>query len=233
MSSSPRVRLAAAVATAGLTVALTGCGVTGTSFQPGVAADVDGARISTDHVNQLVGRYCDAIEDQLAQEGTVLPLGYLRSGIVGQLALVKAAEKLATETGVEVTQEYDLAIADLESQTAELPEDQQEAVVEVNGASAYLQAVQLAVGQRLLEDEGQRPTDANVVGQRGAEALAAWLEDHDVEFNPEFGIGVVDGQLSAEDTQLAFDVSGAGASSVLDAPDQELAQDLPASQRCG
>ncbi|WP_193608522.1 hypothetical protein [Nocardioides lijunqiniae] len=225
-----RVRLAAA-ATAVLAVALTGCGVAGTSFQPGVAADVDGDRISTDRVDRLVGDYCDAVRDQLQQDGSVVPLGYLRSGVVGQLALVSAAEQLAEEHGVEPTDDYDRVVTDLRGQTRDLPEDQQDAVIAINGSSAYVQAVQLAVGDKLLTEEGQ-PTGPEAAGQRGADELTRWLDDHDIKLNPEFGISFQDGQVVSEDTQLAVAVGDTATTSALEAPDQEYAKSLPASQRC-
>ncbi|WP_134741408.1 hypothetical protein [Nocardioides sp. 503] len=229
-SRAGRVRLAA-LATAVLTVALTGCGVAGTSFQPGVAAEVDGHKISTDRVDRLVGDYCDAVRDQLRQDGSVVPLGYLRSGVVGQLALVSAAEQLAEDEGVEPTQDYERVVTDLESQTRGLPQKQQDAVVAVNGSSAYVQAVQLAVGDKLLADEG-KPSGPEAAGQRGADALKAWLDDHEVELNPEFGIAFEDGQVVSEDTQLAFAVGDTATTAGLEAPDQEYAKSLPASQRC-
>jgi hypothetical protein len=225
-----RARLAA-VATAVLAVTLTGCGVAGTSFQPGVAAEVDGQKISTDRVDRLVGDYCDAVREQLQQDGSVVPLGYLRSGVVGQLALVSAAEQLAAEHGVDPTQDYERVVTDLEAQTRDLPEDQRDAVVEVNGSSAYVQAVQLAVGDKLLGEEGE-PGGPEVAGQRGADELNAWLDDHDIDINPEFGIAFEDGQVVSEDTQLAFAVGDTATTSALEAPDQEYAKSLPASQRC-
>ncbi|MCW2853814.1 MAG: hypothetical protein JWM84_3478 [Nocardioides sp.] len=225
-----RARLAA-LATAVLAVSLTGCGVAGTSFQPGVAAEVDGQKISTDRVDRLVGDYCDAVREQLQQDGSVVPLGYLRSGVVGQLALVSAAEQLAAEHGVDPTQDYERVVTDLEAQTRDLPEDQRDAVVEVNGSSAYVQAVQLAVGDKLLGEEGE-PSGPQAAGQRGADELKAWLDDHDIDINPEFGIAFEDGQVVSEDTQLAFAVGDTATTSALEAPDQEYAKSLPASQRC-
>jgi hypothetical protein len=225
-----RARLAA-VATAVLAVTLTGCGVAGTSFQPGVAAEVDGQKISTDRVDRLVGDYCDAVREQLQQDGSVVPLGYLRSGVVGQLALVSAAEQLAAEHGVDPTQDYERVVTDLEAQTRNLPEDQRDAVVEVNGSSAYVQAVQLAVGDKLLGEEGE-PSGPEAAGQRGADELNAWLDDHDIDINPEFGIAFEDGQVVSQDTQLAFAVGDTATTSALEAPDQEYAKSLPASQRC-
>jgi len=229
-SRGRRVRLGA-LAGAVLTVALTGCGVTGTSFQPGVAAEVDGERISTDRVDQLVGDYCEAVREQLQQDGSVVPLGYLRSGVVGQLTLVSAAEQLAAEHDVEPAPDYDRVVADLESQTKDLPEDQREAVITINASSAYLQSVQLAVGEKLLADAGETG-GPEVSGPRGVEAFNDWLADHDVELNPEYGIALEGGELVTKDTQLAVAVGDTAKTSLLETPDQDYAKSLPANQRC-
>ena len=234
MSSKSRVRLASAGAalTVGLTVSLSGCGVAGTSFQPGVAADVDGRTVTTDRVNELVGDYCDAVRDQLRQDGSAVPLGYLRSGVVGQLTLVSAAEQLAEEVGVEPTDDYQQAIAQLRQQTASMSKAERDAVIEINGSSVYVQTVQLAVGRELLAAEGQRSPDDQTAGQRGVDELNAWLDEHDVEINPTYGIEIVDGEPVDTETQLAVGVSDTAKTAALETPDQQYAKSLPASQRC-
>jgi hypothetical protein len=230
VSTSSRVRLAAVAAA--LTVGLTGCGVAGTSFQPGVAADVDGDTVTTDHVDELVADYCDAVREQLRQDGSAVPLGYLRSGVVGQLTLVSAAEQLAEEHGVEPTEEYQRVIAQLETQTEGLSDAQRDAVIEVNGSSAYIQSVELAVGRKLLAEEGDGSPEDETAGQRGVEELNAWLEDNDVEINPEYGVEIVDGEPVDAETQLAVGVSDTAKTASLETPDQKYAKGLPASQRC-
>ncbi|MCD4536342.1 hypothetical protein LRP67_19800 [Nocardioides sp. cx-169] len=231
MTSSSRVRLA--IVAAAVTVGLTGCGVAGTSFHPGVAADIDGDTVTTGHVDELVYDYCEAVRDQLSQDGSAVPLGYLRSGVVGQLTLAAAAEQLAEEQGVEPTQEYASALAELRAQTAALTEAQRDAVLEINGSGVYVQAVELAVGRKLLSEEGQRSPDDQTAGQRGVDELNAWLEEHDVEINPEYGIEIVDGQPVDADTQLAVGVGDTARTAALQEPDQQYAKSLPASQRCG
>ncbi|MCD4526665.1 hypothetical protein [Nocardioides sp. cx-173] len=230
MTSTSRVRLATVAAA--LTVGLTGCGVAGTSFHPGVAADIDGDTVTTAHVDELVYDYCEAVRDQLRQDGSAVPLGYLRSGVVGQLTLAAAAEQLAEEQGVEPTQEYASALAQLRTQTAGLSEAQREAVLEINGSGVYVQAVELAVGRKLLAEEGQRSPDDQTAGQRGVDELNTWLEEHDVEINPEYGIEIVDGQPVDADTQLAVGVGDTARTAALEEPDQQYAKSLPASQRC-
>src|SRR5690242_2271116 len=74
--------LAGLVAGSALLVSgLSGCGVAGTDFHPGVAARVGDATVSVDEVDSLTDSYCSAIEDQLTKAKNVVPLGYLRSGV--------------------------------------------------------------------------------------------------------------------------------------------------------
>ena len=134
MSTSRRARVAVATTVAALSVVLTGCGVAGTSFQPGVAAQVDDRTVTTDRVDDIVDRYCSALEEQLGADGSVVPLSYFRGGVAGQLALVLAAEQLADDYGVEPTTDYERAVSGIEAQTLTLTDEQREAVVEVESS---------------------------------------------------------------------------------------------------
>lgn len=233
MSTSRRARLAVATTTAALTVVLTGCGVTGTGFQPGVAAKVGDRTVTTDRVDEIVGSYCGALEEQLVAEGTAVPLSYLRGAFAGQLALVQAAEQLADDYDVEPTSDYQRSVSEIEAQVADLSEEQREAVVEIEASSAYVASVQLAVGAQLLAEEGAgQPTDEEA-GQRGVEAFNEWLETHDVEFNPEYGVDIEDGSLTRVDTQLSYPVGDAAKAGGADEPDPDYSAGLPDSQRCG
>lgn len=233
MSTSRRGRVALATTAAALTVALSGCGVTGTGFQPGVAAKVDDRTVSTDHVDELVSLYCDAIDDQFAAEDTVVPFGYLRTGVAGELTLKLAAEQLAEDYGVEPTADYDRAVSDIESQITELSDDEQEAVLEVATASAYVAAVQIAVGEVLLADEGVTDPASEEAGPRGVEAFNEWLDDHEVVLNPEYGATLKDGALAPDDTELSFPVGETAKQGRAEQPDPAYAKGLPESQRCG
>ena len=232
MSTSRRARLAA-VTTAALTVVLTGCGVTGTSFQPGVAAQVDDRTVTTDRVDEIVGDYCGALEEQLAADGSAVPLSYLRGAFAGQLALVLAAEQLADDYGVEPTNDYERSVSEIEAQITELTDEQREAVLEVESSSAYVASVQLAVGTQLLAEEGAGEPTNEEAGQRGVEAFNEWLDTHDIEFNPEYGVTLEDGSLVAADTQLSYPVAKAAKAGQAPEPDPAYAKNLPASQRCG
>ncbi len=234
MSTTALGRTLSLASGAVLAVVLTGCGVAGTNFKPGVAAEVDRTVVSTGEVDDLVKNYCDAVEsDPAATEGSVVPLGYLRSAVAGQLAMVEAAEQLADDHGVEAGEDYTRAVAEIESQTEGLSESQREAVVELSASSVYISAVQVAVGEQLLSDEGGAASNPEAAGQRGAEAFDQWLADHDVRFNPDYGIELQDGQVVNADQSLSVAVGKDATTATLEQPDQEYAARLPDSQRCG
>ncbi|MBC9734596.1 hypothetical protein [Nocardioides marmotae] len=210
---------------------LTGCGVAGTGFAPGVAAEVGDTAITTDRVDTIAASYCDAITPQL--EGQVLPNRYLTSGVAGQLALAAAAEQMAAEHGVEPGQQYAGQVARLEAAVAALPEDQREAVVEVESTNSLVSDLVLGVGRVLAEEQGLAdPTEEQVAGL-GNEALAAWIEDNDVEINPRYGVELRDGQPLDTDTETSVAVGEVASAAMAESPDPVYAAALPDSQRCG
>lgn len=223
----------AAASVAALTLGLSGCGVVGTGFQPGVAAEVGDRTVTTDRVDELVSSYCSAIEDILAQQSQVVPLGVFRSGIAGQLALVSAAEQMADDYDVEPSGDYGRAVADIEKQISDFTETQQAAVVEVEGAATYVAAVQLSVGAKLLSEEGVATPGPTESGERGLAAFADWLDENGVELNPEYGISVEDAAINTADESVSFAVGDAALQGLADEPDPAYAASLPESQRCG
>lgn len=233
MSTSRRARLAVATTAAALTVVLTGCGVAGTGFNPGVAAQVDDRTVTTDRVDDVAGTFCDAVESVTTEGESSVPLSYFRSFIAGQLALALAAEQMADDYGVEPTSDYDKAVAAVEEQTTTLTDEQREAVIAVNSAPDYIAAVELAVGRQLLAEEGVADPADQQAGQRGVEAFVEWLDDHDVELNPEYGMAIENANLVPADTQLSFPVGDAAKAGQAEEPDADYTKGLPESQRCG
>lgn len=232
-TSRPLARPLAAAAVLAVSLGLTGCGVTGTGFQPGVAAEVGERTVTTDRVDELVGSYCSAIEDILTQQSQVVPLSVFRSGIAGQLALVSAAEQMADDYGVQPADDYERAIADIEKQITDFSETEQEAVLEVEGAATYVAAVQLSVGEQLLLDEGVAEPGPTESGERGLAAFTDWLDENGVEINPEYGISVEDASINTADESVSFAVGETAVQGMAEEPDPAYAASLPDSQRCG
>jgi hypothetical protein len=216
------------IAPVGLTTVLllTGCG----AVQPGTAVQVDDETISLARVDEVAADFCTAIEPQLDSQAQTLPNSFLRGGIAGTLALRSAAEQVAAEYGVEAdSEQYLTARAELERSTATLPEDVRDSVVEVQGATAYIEAVQAAVGEQELDGEGSYEDFVNA----GAEVMTGWLEEHEVEFDPSLNTTLEDGNIASTDEALSFAVSDQAKAGLAAEPNPAEARMLPATHHCG
>jgi len=212
---------------------LSGCGVAGTEFHPGVAAQVDGSRISVSKVDDVAGSYCDAIESQLQGQRQALPLSYLRSGVAGELALRAAAEQFAAEHQVSAGTLYDQKVSQLQSATSTLPADQVSAVIEIESAADYISGVERAVGEQQLRQQGTSQPDPTAAQKAGKQAFVSWLGQQDVQFDPQFGVEIKGDQAVPVDTSVSFALSEPAKQGTAQTPDQSYAAGLPASNRCG
>lgn len=225
--SLPRPVLAVGLVLAA--VLLTGCGVT----SPGVAAQVGEESISVNDVDELTGEYCRAIERQLEGNNQTVPMRYFRGGIAGTLAMRSAARQLAEEHGVQPGPVYDEKVAQLEQSVSVLDEDVREAVIEVESASAYVEAVQAAVGAKLLEEEQASAAEPSDQVARGRKAFRQWLASNDLSFDPQLGVDVVKGQITPTDTSLSYAVGRDATEGAKEQPDPAYAESLPDAHRCG
>lgn len=226
-------RLGRMTGPAGLLVAgalLAGCG----SASPGVAVQVGDEEITTSQVDHMASEYCRAVEGQLAAQDPpqVVPNRYFRGGVAGTLALRSIGEQLGDEYGVEPGKTYDEAVAQLEKSVSDLDEEVQEAVIEVESSSAYVEAMQAAVGEVLLEEEGASSSKYSEQVERGQQAFQEWISANDVTFDPALGVTLEEGQVTARDTSLSFAVGDSAVKGGAEAPDPAYAAALPAAQAC-
>lgn len=212
---------------------LSGCGVAGTDFHPGVAAQVGNDTISVSEVNSVATNYCSAIKSQLQGQNQVLPLRYLRGGVVGQLALMSAARQFAAEHHVDAGYQYDQKVSELTSAVAALPEEQQQAVIEVESSSTYISDVELAVGKQLLKKAGAASTKSSDATAAGQKAFAGWLDGQDIAIDPQFGVEIKNAQAVPTDTSVSYALGDTATMANADTPDQSYAASLPSSHRCG
>ncbi len=231
MSRIRRSALLAPLLTLGL--ALSGCAVTGTGFQPGVAATVGDRTISTDRVDTLTTDFCSAIESADQPQAQMFPLGLLRSQVAQQLMLRAAADDLAERYDLETGPGYEQQIAQLKTATAQLSQDEQEAVILVEGNQAYLTDLLTTVGTRLLEEEGRPSEDPNAAVLRGQDELFATLRAEG-EINPIYDTVITEnGQLERGGRDVSSAAEGGPLGAQPDQPDPAYVASLPASQRCG
>ena len=95
--------------------------------------------------------------------------------------------------------------------------------------SAFMQAVQAAVGEEVLGGEGE-DSDFEAAG---AEEMQRWIDDNGVEFDPSLNTTIRDGQVAPADDSLSFAVSEGAKAGQEEQPNSALAAQLPDSQRCG
>ncbi|GAB2780986.1 hypothetical protein GCM10027020_38150 [Nocardioides salsibiostraticola] len=226
-------RTSVVVAALTVTLGLSGCAVTGTNFQPGVAGEVGDRTVTTENVNTVTTDFCAAFVASGQTEGQQFPLGLVRRSIATQLVLKAAAEQLAEDFGIEAGPEYQQALSELTDATSDLTEDQQAAVLEFQGGDVYVTSIQAGVGARLLADEGQPTDDPEAAFLRGQEALFEVLRTQG-EINPVYDITITDlGQPEPGGADVSVPVGDRALSGGLEQPDPAYVASLPESQRCG
>lgn len=205
---------------------LTGCG----ALQPGAAVEVGDETISLERVDEVASDFCAAVQPQLEAEAETIPHSYFRSGIAGTLALRSAADQLAEDYGVEPdSEQYLQALTERRQGLQAVPEDLRDSVLEVEMTPPYVEAVQAAVGEEILDGEGEY---ADFVAA-GTDEFETWIAKNGVEFDPALDTTVTDGVIAPEDGSLSFAVSERATNGQAQEPNSVTARTLPAAQRCG
>jgi hypothetical protein len=196
------------------TVFLTGCNASG--WNPGVAARVGDETISMSEVDDVTATYCHVLAGN-PQNTQVVAQRYARGRVASNLVLRSAAEQFADEQGITAAPSYDETVRQAEDSGSfdGLSDSEKQAVIDVDGASYYVQAVQEAAG-----DDGEK-------------LFNEWLADHTPEFDPRLGISIDEGTTVTEDTSLSVGVSDVSGQADASEPDTDYAGALPENQRCG
>lgn len=221
------VRTVGAMALAGLV--LTGCG----SASPGVAVEVGDETISTRSVDEASAHVCTALGEDFESSGRVVPMGFIRQGVVQLMTLESTAMQIAEEYGVEPGAAYQRELAQLERTAAGLPEEVREDYVEVMSANALANDVLEQVGRASLTAEGFTEPTVEQVTQAGTDIFTSWPDTHGVEVDPRYGLEMVDGALTPVDTNLSVAVGETATSGLATEPDPTYAGTLPETHRCG
>ena len=207
-------------------LALTGCG----ALRPGTAVEVGDETITTSRLDEVTSDFCRAIEPQLEAEAESVQNSFLRGYVAGSLALRSVADQMADEYGVEPGgEEYLQSISDLQKGLESLPADIRDSVFEVESHQAYLTAVQAAVGEAVLDGDGD---DAAFAGA-GTQEFESWISENGVEFDPSLNTEIKDGQLGLRDSAVSFAVSERATSGTAEQPNAVAARELTVAQRCG
>jgi peptidyl-prolyl cis-trans isomerase SurA len=203
-----RPSVVAVVVAAGLL--LSGCGGS-LGIHPGAAATVGDQTVSMSTIDSTTTSFCRAYvkQAQQSQQGSsALPMGTFRAFVASSLAKRLLGRELADAYGVQPASGYQQQVAQYEQALAGSPAAERDAVVQVAGADAYLQNVQIAIGQQLTGNTGIANADVKAQLQRGVVATQDWLNDHEASVDPVFGVAVDGGKFTTgQHDQTSYAVS--------------------------
>jgi hypothetical protein len=226
---------------AAVALLLSGCG-SSLGIHPGAAASVGDRTISMSKIDDDTALYCKAYvtsseQSQQNQSGPI-PLGLFRSYVASGLANRLLGQALADEYAVQPASGYQQQVSQIQQALASAPDDQRQAVVDVAGSDAYLQNVQVAIGQKLTGNTGSTNADLKAALQRGEVATQDWLNHHDTSIDPVFGVGVSNGKFTTvKRQQTSYPLSplassGAEAATSSQGPASSYTSALPPNQLC-
>jgi hypothetical protein len=227
------------VAAVGLAVAgllLAGCG-SSLGVHPGTAAAVGSDSLSMDKIDRTALLYCKAYvasqQQSSSQQSGPAPMGLFRSYVAGGLAKRLLGQQLADQYGVQPAAGYQTQVSQIRTALASAPADQRNAVIDVAASDAYLQNVQIAVGQQLTSSSGTSNAELKAALERGQVATQDWLADHDAFVDPVFSLSVDGGKFTRKVDQTSYALSAFAAQGAQSTPDASYISALPAAQRCG
>jgi hypothetical protein len=223
-------RALSGVALGAAALLLSGCAG---SASPGVAVEVGDETISAQRVDAAAGHMCTALEDDFQSQNTVVPMSFLRSGVVRLLTLSSQARQIADEYGVEPGAAYARDVAQRERTASVFPDDVRADYVEIMSANALANDILEQVGRAKLEAEGFADPTVDQIGQAGSDVFATWPDAHGVDIDPKYGVELVDGEIVSTDTNLSVAVGELAQKGLASEPDPAYAGTLPSHQRCG
>lgn len=226
-SRAPR---ASRVGVAGLAVlaltTLTACSGPG----PGVAADVDGATISTERVDDFALLLC-SLGGVPGGEGAATKSA--RQQALTLLIGNEAAFQLVDEDALDPAA-VEQAVAQNEQARAGVPESQLDTFDAFVEDFSRAQVGLVEAGTASLEEQGQDPAEItqDVAFAEGQRLRQQVLTEADIELDPRFG-SVTDGVVGPRSEQLSVPVSDLAVQGSSAEPSESLGALLPASQTCG
>jgi hypothetical protein len=229
-----RVALAG-IAAAGLL--LTGCG-SSLGIHPGNAVVVGSDTVSMSKVDTTSALFCKVYvaQQQLQssqQQSGPLPLGSFRSYAASSLAKRALGQQLADQYSVQPASGYQTQVSQFQQALASSSPEERDAAIAVAGADAYLENVEVSVGQEITGATGQTNADLKAALQRGQVAASDWLNDHDAFVDPVFGLAVHGGTFTALKDQTSYPLSALASQGAAAQPASSYTSALPASQVCG
>jgi hypothetical protein len=163
--------------------------------------------VTTRHVDDVASSYCTALT-KAGNEGSAQTV---RTQVVAALAARLVAERFAEERGIEPDSSYATAETNLRKQLTSFDTDTQDAIIEVEGAQAYV---------------------TSVVNRVGEQSFTQWLDKQDVVVNPVYGMRLDGSSFTHLDPSLSRATSEQATAAVKSAADPSAAP-APNVRSCG
>jgi hypothetical protein len=221
----PRLPVRTGVVAAAAALLLAGCG----STAPGVAAQVDGQRITDEEVDEFAEVLCSLGQLPGTESGT--PTRHARFNALSILLVTE----LATRVGdVEAVDPAELAAAKQQFAAGreQVPEGSRDTFDQVAADYVESQLALIELGRDSLEEQGgSEEVSTDEAFQEGERLLQQYAEEADVEVDPRYG-RLENGQLVPESGSLSVPVSDFAVGAAEEQPTEELVSQLPTSQKC-
>ena len=219
---SPARRRVALLA-AGTALLLSSC----SSNPPGVAADVNGQRITDKQVDDFAKVLCSLSSQggQAAQPSSTARFSSLQILLGNQLAESMTDVSSVSESAVSQ------AMQQLETSRSTIPESLRGTFDTVAREYAQAQTAIVELGRKSLEAQGKRNVSDQDAFTEGERLRTQYASKADIEIDPRFGT-MESGQLKPGDGSLSVPVSDFAREASADQPSSSLVAQLPASQKC-
>ena len=223
-----RGRAAASVAALSAALLLSSCG----GNAPGVAATVEGDRITDEKVDEFAQVLCSLGGLPGAESGTptrTARFSSLQILIANELADDIADVESVDKSGVALT------VESLNAGRETVPADVRDTFDEVVQEFATAQQAILELGRESLEENGQGNEAAindEAAFAEGDRLRSEYAAEADIEVDPRFGT-VEDGVVAPADGSLSVPVSELAVQGAAEQVEDGFVSGLPATQKCG
>jgi hypothetical protein len=212
-----------AVLAAGAALLLSSCG----STAPGVAAVVNGQRITDQQVDAFAKVLCSLSSQGGAGSQPT------KSARFGSLQILLADQLASGMTDVQSVDQQSVAQAmqQLAPSRDALPESLKGTFDTVAREYARAQTAIIDVGRKSLESQGKKNVSDQDAFTEGERLRTQYADKADVQIDPRFGT-LVGGKLQPSDGSLSVPVSSFAREAAAAQPGADLVSQLPASQKC-
>ncbi len=220
----PRLPVRPTVVAAAAALLLAGCGGTA----PGVAAQVDGQRITDEDVDAFAEVLCSLNQLPGTESGT--PTRQARFNALSILLVTELGKQVGDLDAVDPE---DLAAAkqQMAAGREQVPEEFRDTFDQVAADYLESQFALIELGRGSLEEQGGDGDNVDEAMAEGMRLVEQYVEEADVEIDPRYG-RLEGGQLVPESGSLSVPVSDFAVGAAEEQPTEELVSQLPSSQKC-